>query len=112
LRREPLAAVLYWKVSRVRTCPGESRGRFQSFPEWHIPGNRYSIGTKHMIRLMCSNDRQEVERLKRKLFRAGIGSEIRGNPVASVLGIARLEIFIDARDLLRASKVAMPLRPW
>src|SRR5664279_3692863 len=58
-----------------------------------------------MIRLMCSNDRQEVETLKRKLFRAGIGSEIRGNPVASVLGIARLEIFIDARDLLRASKV-------
>ena len=58
-----------------------------------------------MIRLMCSNDRQEVETLKRKLFRAGIGSEIRGNPVASVLGIARLEVFIDARDLLRASKV-------
>ena len=58
-----------------------------------------------MIRLMCSNDRQEVETLKRKLFRAGIPSEIRGNPVASVLGITRLEVFIDARDLLRASKV-------
>ena len=73
--RAPLAALRYWKVSKVRNCPGESRGRFKSFPGWHIPGNRYSIGTKHMIRLMCSNDRQEVETLKRKLFRAGIGSE-------------------------------------
>src|ERR1019366_4216765 len=58
-----------------------------------------------MTRLMCSNDRQEVETLKSKLFRAGIRSEIRGNPVANVLGITRLEVFIDERDLLRASKV-------
>jgi predicted nucleic acid-binding Zn-ribbon protein len=58
-----------------------------------------------MIRLMWSNDRQEVETLKVNLFRAGIRSEIRGNPLASVLGIARLEVFVDERDLHRASKV-------
>jgi hypothetical protein len=58
-----------------------------------------------MTRLMSSNDRQEVETLKRKLFRAGIRSEIRGNPLANVLGITRHEVFIDERDLLRASKV-------
>jgi predicted nucleic acid-binding Zn-ribbon protein len=54
---------------------------------------------------MSSNDRQEVESLKRKLFKAGIRSEIRGNPLANVLGITRHEVFIDERDLLRASKV-------
>jgi predicted nucleic acid-binding Zn-ribbon protein len=58
-----------------------------------------------MTRLMSSNDRQEVETLKRKLFKAGIRSEIRGNPLANVLGITRHEVFIDERDLLRASKV-------
>ena len=58
-----------------------------------------------MIRLMWSNDRQEVETLKRKLFRAGIRSVIRGNPIASVLGFARLEVFVDERDLPRATEV-------
>jgi DNA repair exonuclease SbcCD ATPase subunit len=58
-----------------------------------------------MTRLMCSSDRQEVETLKSKLFRAGIPSEIRGNPLANVLGITRLEVFVDERDLHRASKV-------
>ena len=58
-----------------------------------------------MIRLMWSNDRQEVERLKRKLFRAGIRSVIRGNPITSVLGFARLEVFVDEIDLPRATEV-------
>jgi len=63
----------------------------------------------HMTRLMCSKDREEVEALKRKLFRAGIRSEIRSNPIASGLGITRLEVFIDERDFLRASKVRQEL---
>jgi predicted nucleic acid-binding Zn-ribbon protein len=62
-----------------------------------------------MIRLTSSNDPQEVETLKRKLFRAGIRSEIRGNPITNALGITRLEVFIDERDLLRASKVSRDL---
>ena len=57
-----------------------------------------------MIRLMWSTDRQEIETLRRKLSRAGIRSEIRGNPIASVLGIARLEVFVNERDLPRASE--------
>jgi len=63
----------------------------------------------NMTRLMCSKDREEVEALKRKLFRAGIRSEIRSNPIASDLGITRLEVFIEERDLLRASKVRQEL---
>jgi len=69
------------------------------------------MGTKHMhmTRLMCSKDRQEVETLKSKLFRAGIRSEVRSNPIARDLGITRLEVFIDERDLPRASKVRQDL---
>ncbi|MGO8928055.1 MAG: hypothetical protein ACLQU3_14380 [Limisphaerales bacterium] len=63
----------------------------------------------HMTRLMCSTDRQELETLKSKLFKAGIPSEIRYNPVVAMLGITRLEIFVDERDLLRASKVRQDL---
>jgi predicted nucleic acid-binding Zn-ribbon protein len=69
------------------------------------------MGTKHMhmTRLMCSKDRQEVETLKSKLFKAGVRSEVRSNPVARGLGITRLEVFIDERDLLTASKVRQDL---
>lgn len=58
-----------------------------------------------MTRLMCSKERQEVEAVKSELFRAGIRSEIRANPVANALGITRLEVFVHERDLVRAAKV-------
>jgi hypothetical protein len=64
-----------------------------------------------MVRLMCSKDRQEVETLKTTLFRAGIRSEIRSNPLASAMGITRLEVVVHERDLLRASKVRQQLEP-
>ena len=89
--------------------PGGSRGAFQNFPEWHIPANRRNFGAKHMTRLMCTRDRQEVETLKSKLFRAGIRSEIRNNPLASEVGVTQLDIFIDERDLFGASKVRQSL---
>ncbi len=54
---------------------------------------------------MCSKDRNEVEALKSQLFRAGIRSEVRSNPVADALGITRLEIHIYERDFLEASRV-------
>src|ERR1035437_7184677 len=88
-----------------RRAPGRITGQISGFSEWHSPGNHCSIRTRHMIRLTSSNDRQEVETLKRKLFKAGIRAEIRGNPLAKVLGITRHEVFIDERDMLRASKV-------
>jgi hypothetical protein len=62
-----------------------------------------------MTRLMCSSDRQEVETLKSKLFRAGIRSEIRSNPLACKLGFTQLDIFIEDRDLFGASKVRQSL---
>jgi len=60
---------------------------------------------------MCSKDRQEVETLKSTLFRAGIRSEIRSNPLAYAMGITRLEIVVHERDFLRASKVRQQLEP-
>ena len=54
---------------------------------------------------MCSKDRKEVEDLKSKLFRAGIRSEISVNPVASALGVMRLEVHIHDADLIRASRI-------
>jgi len=58
---------------------------------------------------MCSKDRQEVEALESKLYRAGIRSEIRSNPLADALGITRLEIYVHERDLHGASKVCQGL---
>lgn len=59
-----------------------------------------------MTRLMCSKDRTEVEFIKKELFRAGIRSEIRSNPVAAALRVNRLELWVqDERDYLTASKL-------
>ncbi len=58
-----------------------------------------------MTRLMCSHDRKEVEELKSKLFRAGIRSEVRSNPLTNALGILRLEIHIHESDLIDASRI-------
>jgi len=54
---------------------------------------------------MCSSELKEVEAFKSELFRAGIRSEISSNPVASALGIARLEIHIYDNDLIEASRI-------
>ncbi len=62
-----------------------------------------------MTRLMCSTDREELETLKSKLFRAGIRSEIRTNSLAYALGINRVEILVHERDLLKASEVRQRL---
>jgi hypothetical protein len=74
--------------------------------------NRCSIGTKHMnvtrlmwTRLMYSRNRQVLETLQSKLSKAGIPSEIRCSSVEAKRGIIPLEIFVDERDLFRASKV-------
>ncbi|HEY5909027.1 MAG TPA: hypothetical protein VJA21_00330 [Verrucomicrobiae bacterium] len=59
-----------------------------------------------MTRLMCSKNRTEVESVKKELFRAGIRSEIRSNPLADALRVTRLELWVeDERDLFSASKL-------
>lgn len=63
------------------------------------------MALNHMTRLMCSRDREELEALKSKLFRAGIRSEICSNPVANALGIVRLEINIYDSDFVEASRI-------
>lgn len=63
------------------------------------------MATVLMTRLMCSKDQREVEDLKSKLFRAGIRSEVSVNPLASALGVLRLEIHIHDSDYLEASRI-------
>lgn len=58
-----------------------------------------------MIRLMCSNDRQGLKALESKLNQAGIQSEIRGNPLTAVLGIARFELFVPEEQMPAASEL-------
>src|SRR5512133_234482 len=59
-----------------------------------------------MARLMCSKDRAEVELVKKHLFKAGIPSEIRSNPLAAALRVTRLELWVqDERDYFRASQL-------
>lgn len=48
-----------------------------------------------MIRLMCSEHPEEVAAVKSELFKAGIRSEIRKNPVTAALRITRLELWVE-----------------
>jgi len=55
---------------------------------------------------MCSERREEVAAVKSELFKAGIRSEIRENPVTAALQIQRLELWVqNERDYLAARKV-------
>jgi DNA repair exonuclease SbcCD ATPase subunit len=55
---------------------------------------------------MCSERREEVVAVKSELFKAGIRSEIRENPLTAALQIKRLELWVqNERDFLVARKV-------
>lgn len=59
-----------------------------------------------MTRFICSQDRTEIEAVKKELFLSGIRSEIRSNPLAQALRVTRLELWLeDERDLFNASKL-------
>lgn len=56
------------------------------------------------MRLMCSQDRTEIEAVKNELHKAGIPFEVRSHPVAQSLGLAALELWVpDERDFFNAS---------
>lgn len=58
-----------------------------------------------MTRLMCSTQQEEVGAVKRELFRAGIRSEIRENPLTAALNITRLELWVENdKDYFAAQK--------
>jgi len=64
-----------------------------------------------MTRFICSQKRSEIEAVKKELFRAGIRSEIRNNPLAEALRVTRLELWLeDERDLFNASKLYAALQ--
>jgi len=44
---------------------------------------------------MCSSRQEEVSAVKRELFKAGIRSEIRRNPLTAALNITRLELWVE-----------------
>ena len=55
---------------------------------------------------MCSTQRDEVGAVKSELFKVGIRSEIRTNPVAAALSITRLELWVEHdQDYLAAQKL-------
>jgi hypothetical protein len=64
-----------------------------------------------MIRLTFSQDRGELEALGSKLSRAGILSEVRTNPLTTLLGINRFELFVHETDLATASDVCQGFAP-
>jgi predicted nucleic acid-binding Zn-ribbon protein len=64
------------------------------------------MGLPIMTRLICSTQQDEIGAVKRELFKAGIRSEIRSNPVAAALNITRLELWVENdNDLLAAQKL-------
>ncbi len=53
-----------------------------------------------------SKHRDEVGAVKSELFKAGIRSEIRTDPVAEALNVLRLEVWVENEsDYLMASKI-------
>src|SRR5206468_2834128 len=73
-------------------------------PGMALPAN---APTPHLcMRLMCSQNRNEVEAVKKELLKAGIPSETRPHPVAEALGVNGLELWIqNERDFFDASKL-------
>jgi predicted nucleic acid-binding Zn-ribbon protein len=59
-----------------------------------------------MTRLMCSERPEEVGAVKSELFKAGIRSEIRRNPLTEALHVTRLELWVESeRDYFAAYKL-------
>jgi hypothetical protein len=63
------------------------------------------------MRLMSSQNRDEVEVVKNELQKAGIASETRCNPVAKSLGVNGVELWVaDGRDFPKASRLYAQIR--
>src|SRR5262249_22568520 len=58
------------------------------------------------MRLMCSQNQNEVEVIRNELLKAGIPAEMRREPMAEAMGVTAVELFVpDARNFLNASKL-------
>jgi hypothetical protein len=58
------------------------------------------------MRLMSSQNLEEVEAVKAKLLKAGIATETRSNPVAEGLGVNGVELWVqDERDFFNAARL-------
>ena len=58
------------------------------------------------MRLMSSQNQDEVELVKNELLKAGIASETRCHPMAEALGVSGVELWVqDERDFFDASKL-------
>ncbi len=61
---------------------------------------------------MCSQNAAEIESVKTELFKAGVKSETRNNPVAQSLGIDGIELWVpDERDFFTAASVFARMQP-
>jgi hypothetical protein len=60
---------------------------------------------------MCSRDPAEIEAVRNELFKAGIGAEIRNNPVAETLGIRGVELWVvRERDFFHAKLLCAEIK--
>jgi hypothetical protein len=58
------------------------------------------------MRLMCSQNVDEVEKVKNELLRAGIAAATRRHPVAEELGVRGMELWVqDERDFFNAARL-------
>jgi len=58
------------------------------------------------MRLMCSQNQDEVELVRNELLKAGIHAEMRREAIAEAVGVTAIELFVpDARNFLNASKL-------
>jgi hypothetical protein len=56
------------------------------------------------MRLMCSQNQDEVELVRNELLKAGIHAEMRREAIAEAVGVTAIELFVpDARNFLDAS---------
>jgi len=58
------------------------------------------------MRLMCSQNQDEVDLVKNELLKAGIPSETRSHPIAEALGVRGVELWVqDERNFFDAAKL-------
>src|ERR1043166_2108757 len=63
------------------------------------------------MRLMCSQNTNEVEAVRRELLKVGIASETRSHAIAEAMGVSALELWVpNERDFSEASKLYAQLQ--
>jgi hypothetical protein len=113
-----LATVLdFARMNRLASFEDEAKIA-PSTPAHRVPKPKAEVDPSASflcMRLMCSQNKAEVEAVKKELLNAGIGSETRKHALAESFGINALELWVqDERNFFDASNVMarMQISPW